>query len=44
MRDDIGRLGVAASVFHNIETPLDALAYIVGGTPDALGGTADAFV
>ena len=35
VRDDIGRLGVAASVFGNVETLPDELAYIVGGTPDA---------
>ena len=36
VRDDIGRVGVAASVFGNVETPPEELAYIVGGTLDAL--------
>ena len=36
LRDDIWRLGVAASVFRNVETPPDELAYIVGCTPDEL--------
>ena len=36
VRDDIGLLGVAASVLHNVETPPDELAYIVGCTLDEL--------
>ena len=36
VRDEIARLGVAVSVFGNVEMPPDELAFIVGGTLDAL--------